>query len=106
MLKRASALLLVQHDAVADVVEHRVEIERRRLYLEHAYPSLYAFCVEHFGFSPPSLGVKSGDSSSAFLSQWCPKPDVPPSVQLLGTTQPSGPSAPETRPGRTTRLRG
>jgi hypothetical protein len=43
LLKRTSALVLVEHGAVADVVEHLAEIDRRRLYLEHAYPSLYAF---------------------------------------------------------------
>jgi hypothetical protein len=33
------------------------------------------------------------------LAQWFPRPDVPPSVQLLVTTQPSGPTPPATRPG-------
>ena len=51
LLKRTSALVLVEHGSVADVVEHPAEIDRRRLYLEHAYPSLYAFCVEHFGYT-------------------------------------------------------
>src|SRR5688572_20088559 len=51
LLERTSALVLVEHGAVADVAEHLGEIDRRRLYLEHAYPSLYAFCVEHFGYT-------------------------------------------------------
>ena len=51
LLERTSALVLVEHGSVADVVEHLVEIDRRRLYLEHAYPSLDAVCVEHFGYS-------------------------------------------------------
>jgi hypothetical protein len=33
------------------------------------------------------------------LAQWFPRPDVPPSVQLLGTAQPSGPTPSATRPG-------
>ena len=51
LLERTSGLVLVEHGAVADVVEHLVEIDRRRLYLGHAYPSLYAFCVEHLGYT-------------------------------------------------------
>jgi hypothetical protein len=148
LLKRTSALVLVEHGAVADVVEHLVEIDRRRLYLEHAYPSLYAFCIEHLGYTEdaalkrirvarlalefprvldelrsgaiqltgllmlaPHLNETNAEALlteargkkrrqlERLLAQWFPRPDVPPSMQLLGTTQPSGPSAGVTRPG-------
>lgn len=51
LLSRMPALVLAEHAAVADVVEHLVEIDRRRLYLEQACPSLYAFCLERLGYS-------------------------------------------------------
>ena len=148
LLKRTSALVLVEHGAVADVVEHLAEIDHRRLYLEHAYPSLYAFCVEHFGYAEnaalkrirvarlalefprvldelrggaiqltgllmlaPHLNETNAEALlteargkkrwqiERLLAQWFPRPDVPPSVQLLGTAQPSGPMPPATRSG-------
>jgi hypothetical protein len=148
LLQRTSALVLVEHGAVADVVEHLVEIDRRRLYLEHAYPSLYAFCAEHLGYTEdaalkrirvarlalefprvldelrsgaiqltgllmlaPHLNETNAEALlteargkkrwqlERLLAQWFPRPDVPPSVQPLGTAQPSGPTSPATRPG-------
>lgn len=44
-------IVLAERVAVADVIEHLIEIDRRRLYLEHAGPSLYAFCLERLGYS-------------------------------------------------------
>jgi hypothetical protein len=35
---------------VTEVIEHLIEIERRRLYLEQACPSLYAYCMR-LGYS-------------------------------------------------------
>jgi hypothetical protein len=40
LLSRIPVLVLVEHRAVADVVEYLVEIDRRRLYLEDACSSL------------------------------------------------------------------
>ena len=51
LLARLRALVLVERAAVADVIEHLIEIDRRRLYLEHACPSVYAFCLERLGYS-------------------------------------------------------
>jgi hypothetical protein len=148
LLERTSALVLTEHGAVGDVVEHLGEIDRRRLYLEHACPSLYAFCVEHFGYTEdaalkrirvarlalefprvlnelrsgaiqltgllmlaPHLNETNAEALlteargkkrrqlERVLAKWFPRPDVPPSVQPLGTAQPSGPSTAETRPG-------
>jgi hypothetical protein len=155
-------LVLVEHRAVADVVEYLVEIDRRRLYLEDACPSLYVFCVERLGYSEdaalkrirvarlaaqlprvldelrtgaiqltgllmlaPHLNEDNADALlteargksrsklEQLLARWLPRPDVPPSVQLLGSevgpnasgaapgTGPSGPTPPLTRPGAT-----
>ena len=35
----------------ADIIEHIQEVESRRLHLDRAYPSLFAFCTEALGFS-------------------------------------------------------
>ena len=51
LLSRMPAVVLVEHSSVADVVEHLAEIDRRRLYLEQATPSLYAYCHECLGYS-------------------------------------------------------
>ena len=51
LLSRMPALVLIEHGAVADVVEHLVELDRRQLYLEQACPSLYAYCFERLGYS-------------------------------------------------------
>ena len=44
---------LVKRERVArvEVIEHLVEIDRRRLYLEQACSSLYSFCIERLGYS-------------------------------------------------------
>ncbi|MFL5456707.1 MAG: hypothetical protein ACJ78X_09925, partial [Myxococcales bacterium] len=35
----------------ADLVEHLAEIDTRELYLERAFPSMFAFCLGELGFS-------------------------------------------------------
>jgi hypothetical protein len=35
----------------ADLLEHLAEIDARKLYLERAFPSMFAFCVAELGFS-------------------------------------------------------
>ena len=51
LLTRMPALVLAERGATADVLEHLVEIDRRRLYLEQACGSLQAYCIERLGFS-------------------------------------------------------
>jgi hypothetical protein len=41
LVARLPALVEAERHAMADVIEHLVEVERRRLYLEHATSSLY-----------------------------------------------------------------
>jgi len=45
------ALVLVERAASAEVVEHLIEIDRRRLFLDQACSSLYAYCIERLGYS-------------------------------------------------------
>jgi hypothetical protein len=51
LLARLPALVQAERHAVADVIEHLVEVERRRLYLAHATSSLYRCCIERLGYS-------------------------------------------------------
>ena len=159
LLSRMPALVLVEHGGVSDVVEHLAEIDRRRLYLEQGYPSLYAYAREYLCYTedaalkrirvarlalefPQVLDeLRTGaiqlaalvmlaphlkqDNAAALLTEarrksrtelaqllarWFPRPDVPPSLELLGADAdgkafgappragPSGRSAPITRP--------
>ena len=45
------ALVLAERNASADVVEHLMEIDRRRLFLDQACSSLSAYCTERLGYS-------------------------------------------------------
>ncbi|MEM8608826.1 MAG: HNH endonuclease signature motif containing protein [Myxococcota bacterium] len=46
-----SALVGREHRDSARVIAYVGEIDRRKLYLEHAYPSMFAFCTEGFRMS-------------------------------------------------------
>jgi hypothetical protein len=50
LLARMPSLVLVEQVAIAYVIELLVEIDKRRLYLEQACPSLYAYCLR-LGYS-------------------------------------------------------
>jgi hypothetical protein len=51
LLARLPLLVQAENGATADVVEHLVEVERRRLYLEQATASLCKYCEERLGYS-------------------------------------------------------
>jgi hypothetical protein len=51
LLARLPALVRAECHATAEVVEHLVEVERRRLYLEQACSSIYKYCEERLGYS-------------------------------------------------------
>jgi hypothetical protein len=51
LLARVAAAVQTERKANADVVEHLTEVERRRLYLDQACSSLYAYCRERLGYS-------------------------------------------------------
>jgi hypothetical protein len=51
LLTRLPELVLAERAASAEVVEHLVEVERRRLYLEQACSSLNAYCRQRLAYS-------------------------------------------------------
>ena len=51
LLARIPAMVQAERIAIADVVEHLMEVERRRLYLDQACSSLYTYCQERLGYS-------------------------------------------------------
>jgi hypothetical protein len=51
LLARVAAVVQAERIASADVIEHLMEVERRRLYLDQACSSLYAYCRERLGYS-------------------------------------------------------
>ena len=51
LLARVPAMVQVERIARADVVEHLMEVERRRLYLDQACSSLYVYCRERLEYS-------------------------------------------------------
>jgi hypothetical protein len=50
LLARMPALVVAEQAAVADVITHLMEIDKRRLYLEQACSSLHAYCMR-LGYS-------------------------------------------------------
>jgi hypothetical protein len=50
LLARMPSLVLAERVATAEVIEHLIEIDKRRLYLEQACPSLNAYCMR-LGYS-------------------------------------------------------
>src|SRR5262245_5127914 len=51
LLARIPAVVQAERIASADVAEHLMEVERRRLYLEQACSSLFTYCRERLGYS-------------------------------------------------------
>src|SRR6185295_15835970 len=51
LLSRMRGLVLAERAATAEVVEHLMEIDRRKLYLDQACSSLYRYCMERLGYS-------------------------------------------------------
>jgi hypothetical protein len=51
LLARMPGLVLAERAAVAEVIEHLMEIDRRRLYLDQACSSLQRYCMERLGYS-------------------------------------------------------
>ncbi|MCC6903480.1 MAG: hypothetical protein IT377_31205 [Polyangiaceae bacterium] len=49
--ERLTAAVSAERMAAADVIFHLVELDRRKLYLEEACSSLFAYCVELLGYS-------------------------------------------------------
>jgi hypothetical protein len=69
LLTRMPDLVLAERAASADVIEHLIEIDRRKLYLEQACSSLYAYCVQRLGYSEDEALRRV---RVARLAQWLP----------------------------------
>jgi hypothetical protein len=50
LVARLPALVQAERHAMADVIEHLVEMERRRLYLRLSVSSLYRYCIDRLGY--------------------------------------------------------
>ena len=50
LVTRLTGLVRAEGQATVDVIEHLVEVERRRLYLSHRVGSLYGYCIKQLGY--------------------------------------------------------
>ncbi|MFZ5892670.1 MAG: HNH endonuclease [Myxococcota bacterium] len=58
LLARMPVLASCERGATADVIEHLMEIDRRKLYLGQACSSLSAYCRERLGYSEDGAGKR------------------------------------------------
>jgi hypothetical protein len=58
LLLRMPGLVLLERVHSADVIEHLVEIDRRRLFLEAACASLSSYCSERLGYSEDEAAIR------------------------------------------------
>ncbi|HYJ10791.1 MAG TPA: hypothetical protein VEX18_17335, partial [Polyangiaceae bacterium] len=49
-MARLPTLVQAERHAMVDVIEHLVEMQRRRLYLRLSVSSLYRYCIERLGY--------------------------------------------------------
>ncbi len=54
LIDHTKKLITSERKITAQILQALEEIERRRLYLERGYPSLFTFCTEHLGYSASS----------------------------------------------------
>src|SRR5262245_53704962 len=51
LLESLGSVLRTQHRTLAELVAHLADVEERRLHLEAAYSSMFAYCVGRLGMS-------------------------------------------------------
>jgi len=68
LLRDFGALVRKDRGNTADMLVYVGEIDRRKLYLEHAYPSMFAFCVKRFRMSEAVAAkrIRAGRAACAF----------------------------------------
>lgn len=54
LISQFGKLVQTERKITEQVLEHIVEIDRRKIYLEKAYPSLFEYLVKGYGYSPSS----------------------------------------------------
>src|SRR6185503_5985188 len=70
LLARMPKLVLAERERTAEVIEHLVEIDRRRIYLDAACSSLSSYCTERLGYSEDEAAVRV---RVARLTNRCPQ---------------------------------
>src|SRR5262245_54033453 len=58
LLNLMPALVLTERGSQADVIEHLIEIDRRKLYTNKACGSLTSYCIERLGYSEDEAGKR------------------------------------------------
>ena len=58
LLARMAELVLAERGRTAEVIEHLVEIDRRRIYLDAACSSLSSYCTERLSYSEDEAAVR------------------------------------------------
>jgi 5-methylcytosine-specific restriction endonuclease McrA len=58
LLERMPHLVLAERGSTANVIQHLVEIDRRRIYLDAACRSLACYCIERLGYSEDEAGKR------------------------------------------------
>jgi 5-methylcytosine-specific restriction endonuclease McrA len=58
LLDRMPRVVLAERGCTADVIQHLMEIDRRRLYLDAACRSLSCYCIERLGYSEDEAGKR------------------------------------------------
>jgi hypothetical protein len=58
LLELMPKLVLAERARSADVVEHLIEIDRRRLFLDQACSSLSSYCIERLKYSEDEAGKR------------------------------------------------
>lgn len=76
LLKQTESLVARERQATLELIEHLREIERRLLFLELGYSSLFEFAVKHLGLSEGSaqrrisaMKLESGEITFSNASQ-------------------------------------
>jgi len=54
LLDKVSALVKVERETTTEILHHLREVERRRLYAQRGFSSLFSYCVESLGYSESS----------------------------------------------------
>ena len=75
LLARVAAVVQTERIASATVVEHLMEVERRRLYLDQACSSLYTYCRERAARSARAkrVGLRRDGGAAARAAAEHPK---------------------------------
>ena len=68
LLQKFTRLVEQDRQNTATLIAYLAEIDRRKLYLEHAYPSMFAFCTERFRMSEAIAHkrIRGGRAASRF----------------------------------------